>query len=166
MLFVSWHDPDYVLFASSFQMSATFLSLARFICRYVDFCFLSLLDFFYFFDTHNVLWAPQDSCWCELNVGLWLASLHTWQGSPDCACVSSGPSHAHMKSGHYQSPSSSYGGSVSSYSHVAPSSQGSMIQSSGPYDSSSSSSTSLSFSPSSCSNLNMQSSQGETGIAV
>ncbi len=100
-------------------------------------------------------------------------------GCSDCACVSSGPSHAPMQqqSGQVQSaipstslslPASSYGGSASAsgYSHAAPSSQGSMIQGPGPGygSSSSSSSTSSSSSSSSRSNLNMQSNQGETDI--
>ncbi|XP_067383235.1 calcium-responsive transactivator-like isoform X5 [Channa argus] len=82
--------------------------------------------------------------------------------------MSNGPSHAPMQqqSGQVQSavpstslslPANSYGSSASSYSHAAPSSQGSMIQGPGPgYGSSTSSSTSSS---SSRSNLNMQSNQ-------
>lgn len=100
-------------------------------------------------------------------------------GCSDCACVSSGPSHAPMQqqSGQVQSaipstslsmPASSYGSSASAsgYSHTAPSSQASMIQGHGPGygSSSSSSSTSSSSSSSSRSNLNMQSNQGEPGI--
>lgn len=100
-------------------------------------------------------------------------------GCSDCACVSSGPSHAPMQqqSGQVQSaipatslslPANSYGSSASAsgYSHAALSSQGSMIQGPGPsYGSSSSSSTSSSSSSSSSrSNLNMQSNQGEPGI--
>lgn len=98
-------------------------------------------------------------------------------GCSDCACVSSGPSHAPMQqqSGQVQSaipstslslPASSYNSSASApgYSHAAPSSQGSMIQGPGPGYGSSSSSTSSSSSSSSRSNLNMQSNQGEPGI--
>lgn len=98
-------------------------------------------------------------------------------GCSDCACVSSGPSHAPMQqqSGQVQSaisstslslPANSYGSSASAsgYSHAAPSSQGSMIQGPGPGYGSSSSSTTSSSSSSSRSNLNMQSNQGEPGI--
>lgn len=103
----------------------------------------------------------------------------TCAGCSDCACVSSGPSHAHMQQqpGQVQSaipsaslslPASSYGSSASAsgYSHPVPSTQGSMIQGPGPGygSSSSSSSTSSSSSSSSRSNLNMQSNQGELGI--
>lgn len=105
--------------------------------------------------------------------------MGTCAGCSDCACVSSGPSHAPMQqqSGQVQSaipsaslslPASGYGSSApaSGYSHAAPSSQGSMIQGPGPGygSSSSSSSTSSSSSSSSRSNLNMQSNQGEPGI--
>lgn len=99
-------------------------------------------------------------------------------GCSDCACVSSGPSHAPMQqqSGQVQSsisstslslPGNSYGSSasVSGYSHAAPPSQGSMIQGPGPgYGSSSSSSSTSSSSSSTRSNLNMQSNQGEPGL--
>lgn len=100
-------------------------------------------------------------------------------GCSDCACVSSGPSHAPMQQqpGQVQSaipstalslPASGYGSSASAsgYGHAGPSSQGNMIQGPGPgYGSSSSSSTtSSSSSSSSRSNLNMQSNQGEPGI--
>ncbi|KAF7210188.1 calcium-responsive transactivator isoform X1 [Nothobranchius furzeri] len=76
--------------------------------------------------------------------------------------INNGPSHAPMQSGHHQSavPStSSFGGSVSSYNHATPPSQGSMIQGPGPVHGSPSSSTSSSSFSSSRSNLNMQSSQ-------
>lgn len=108
-------------------------------------------------------------------INMTLHHMGTCAGCSDCACVSSGPSHAPMQqqSGQVQSaiPSASlsgYGSSApaSGYSHAAPSSQGSMIQGPGPGygSSSSSSSTSSSSSSSSRSNLNMQSNQGEPGI--
>lgn len=111
-------------------------------------------------------------------IGMLWHHMGTRAGCSDCACVSSGPSHAPMQqqSGQVHSaipsaslslPASSYGSSASAsgYSHALPSSQGSMIQGPGPgYGSSSSSSTSSSSSSSSRSNLNMQSNQGEPGV--
>ncbi|KAM6924547.1 calcium-responsive transactivator-like [Xenentodon cancila] len=79
--------------------------------------------------------------------------------------MSNGSNHAPMQqhSGQAQlavPSTSSYGSSVSSYSHAAPSSKGCMIQSTGPgYGSSSSASCTSSSSSSSRSNLSMQSSQ-------
>lgn len=112
----------------------------------------------------NMIWYHMEKC----------------TGCSECACVSSGPSHAPMQqqSGQVQStipstslslPANSYGSSASAsgYSHAAPSTQGSMIQGPGPsYGSSSSSSStsSSSSSSSSRSNLNMLSNQGEPGI--
>lgn len=107
--------------------------------------------------------------------------MGTWAGCSDCACVSSGPSHAHMQqqqSGQVQStipsttlslPASSYGSSASApgYSHSVPSTHGSMAHGPGlgyGSSSSSSSSTSSSSSSSTRSNLNMQSNQGEPGV--
>lgn len=109
--------------------------------------------------------------------------MGTWAGCSDSACVSSGPSHAHMQqpqqqSGQVQStipstthslPTSSYGSSASGpgYSHTVPSTQGSMVHGPGHgYGSPSSSSSSISSSSSSStrSNLNVQSSQGEPGV--
>ena len=120
----------------------------------------------------------QPFCKDELNVGPSLTCYgSTWElAALTGACVSSGPSHAPMQqqSGQGKSaipsaslslPASGYSSLASSYSHAAPSSQGSMIQGPGPGygSSSSSSSTSSSSSSSSRSNLNMQSNQGELG---
>lgn len=145
--------------------------------------FFLFLTHFYIINAHYLIFLPPTKLPVkdELNVGSWLTCHdNLWGGRSDCACVSSGLSHAHMQqqSGQVQSaipsatlslPASSYGSSASGpgYSHSVSSTQGTMVQGPGlgyGSSSSSSSSTSSSASSSSRSNLNMQSNQGEAGV--